>query len=285
MTDIRRFAWLVVACLAIAACTNSPAAGGPSPSNTPRPTASPSPTPTPEPTPTPTPTLPDDALLPNLVMEPLDEWQVEYRDGRRLLRMTTIFSNYGDGPFELRGSRSSTEAQEMLLDQVVYLESGGFRRVPTGANARYAGDDHDHWHAQQVVTLELSPVLDPASVRNGEKVHFCFFDNVPTNRDIDEFNTTGFYERRWCGTPNSFAVRMGLSLGWGDRYGWDFAFQWIDITGMAGGSYTLRATVDYADAFLETDDTDNCTISQISIPVAGEGQIVTVEADDQPCPT
>jgi len=74
-------------------------------------------------------------------------------------------------------------------------------------------------------------------------------------------------------------------VGWGDRYGWDFVNQSIDITDVAGGTYTLKATVDWADNFYETDDTDNCIMSQIQIPAAGEGQIITVEADSQPCPT
>jgi hypothetical protein len=219
-------------------------------------------------------------------MEPLTDWRVEYRDGHRLLRMTTIFSNYGDGPFELRGSRASADEPSMLMmEQIVYTASGGFRRVPTTVDARYAGDDHNHWHAQQVVTMELSPVLDPASVRNGNKIHFCFFDNTPTNRDLPASSNDSHYSFNWCGTPESIGVRMGLSVGWGDRYGWDFANQWIDISDLAGGTYTLKATVDWANDYYETDDTDNCIMSRIQIPAAGEGQIINVEADSQPCPT
>lgn len=249
------------------------------------PTASPTPEPTPEPSPTPEPLIPDDALLPNLVLQPLDEWQVEYRDGRRLLRVTTIFSNIGDGPFELRGSRASADEPVMLMDQIVYTASGGFRRVPDVIDARYAGDGHDHWHAQQVVTMELSPVLDPGSVRNGNKIHFCFFDNVQTGAELAELSSQGFYQIRWCGNPRSLSVRMGLSVGWGDRYGWDFAYQWVDITDMPGGTYTLEATVDWANVLYETDDSDNCTMSRIQIPGAGDGPIITVEVGGQPCPT
>ncbi|MGH2463579.1 MAG: lysyl oxidase family protein [Candidatus Limnocylindria bacterium] len=287
MTDkSRRLVGLALLCLAVAACMPSPL-GSARPSADPTPGVSPTPEPTPEPTPTPTPTpaIPDGALLPNLVMEPLTDWRVEFRDGHRLLRVTTIFSNYGDGPFELRGSRATSDQPSFLMDQVVYTASGGFRRVPTTVDVRYAGDDHNHWHAQQVVTLELSPVMDPSSVRNGNKIHFCFFDNTATNRDLPEFNSASYYSIKWCGQPSSFGVRMGLSIGWGDRYGWDFANQWIDITDVAGGTYVLEATVDWGNDFYETDDTDNCIMSRIQIPAAGEGRIITVEADSQPCPT
>jgi len=219
-------------------------------------------------------------------MEPLTEWHVEFRDGQRLLRVTTVFSNYGDGPFELRGSRASTDEPSMLMmDQVVYTASGGFRRVPTIVEARYAGDGHNHWHAQGMVTMELSPVLDPGSIRNGNKIHFCVFDNTRTNQELPASRSDRYYSFNWCGTPESFSVRYGLSVGWGDRYGWDFVNQSIDITDVAGGTYTLKATVDWADNFYETDDTDNCILSRIQIPAAGEGQIITVEADSQPCPS
>lgn len=279
----RRLVWLTLVCLALAACTPG-AAGAPGSSGTSTPTAVATPEPTPEPTPTPA--IPDGALLPNLVMEPLTDWRVEFRDGHRLLRVTTIFSNYGDGPFELRGSRASADEPSMLMmDQIVYTASGGFRRVSTTVDARYAGDGHDHWHAQQVVTMELSPVLGPGSVRTGNKIHFCFFDNTATNHELAGFENDAYYLISWCGEPESFGVRMGLSVGWGDRYGWDFANQWLDITDMAGGTYTLKATVDWANDFYETDDTDNCIMSRIQIPAAGEGQIVTVEADSQPCPS
>ena len=283
MTNSRRLVGLVLVCLVVAGCTPVPS-GAPGSSGTPAPTAIPTPEPTS--TATPIPAIPDGALLPNLVMEPLTDWRVEYRDGHRLLRVTTIFSNYGDGPFELRGSRASADEPSMLMmDQIVYTASGGFRRVPTTVDARYAGDGHNHWHAQQVVTMELSPVTDPSSVRTGNKIHFCFFDNTATNRELPEFEPGAYYLIGWCGKPESFGVRMGLSVGWGDRYGWDFANQWIDITDMAGGTYTLKATVDWANDFYETDDTDNCIMSRIQIPTAGEGRIITVEADSQPCPS
>jgi hypothetical protein len=276
----RRFVWLVIAGLAVATCTPAPAAPGATP------TAAPTAIPTPAATlqPTATPIVPGDALLPNLVMEPLGQWHVELSDGRRLLRVTTVFSNYGDGPFELRGSRSSADEPTMLMDQVVYTASGGERVVPTTVEARYAGDGHDHWHAQRAVTMELNRVLDPGTIRFGRKIHFCFFDNYPTNRDLSAFDPEEVYLRAFCALRSSLSVRMGLSVGWGDRYGWDFPYQQIDITNMPGATYELRATVDYDNDFLELNDGDNCTMSRFQLPAFGEGEIITVEAENQPCP-
>jgi hypothetical protein len=238
------------------------------------------------PSPASTSTAPADALLPNLVMEPLHEWHVEVNDqGRRLLRVTTIFSNYGVGPFELIGTRAGADQPFMSLTQIVYRPGGATVEVPTPVRAEYAGDGHEHWHTQRAVTMELASVLDPGTVRYGSKIDFCFFDNRRTNPSISDSPSDAFYRFAWCGEPDDLTVRMGLSLGWGDRYEWDFVYQWIDITGMPGGTYTLRATVDKPNDFLETDDTDNCTISRIQVPAAGEGEIIVVEDNEVPCST
>jgi hypothetical protein len=219
-------------------------------------------------------------------MEPLNEWRVEYdAQGRRLLRVSTIFSNYGVGPMELIGRRASASQPFMSMTQILYRPGGATVQIPTPVRAEYAGDGHNHWHSQRVVTMELSSVLDPTSVRYGSEIDFCFFDNVRTNAGVRGSPSAAFYKFAWCGAPSDLTVRMGLSLGWGDLYKWDFVNQWVDITGMAGGTYNLRATVDQPNDFVETNEHDNCTISRIQIPAAGEGQIIVVEDDRVPCST
>jgi hypothetical protein len=290
---------LALAGLLVAACSPNPAGSGGASATAPGSDAPPSLAASPGPPSQPVPSetdpataapsaaaVPSNALLPNLVMESLHEWHVEYDDqGNRLLRVTTIFSNYGVGPFELIGSRAGTDQPFMDLTQIVYLPGGATVEVPTPVHAEYAGDGHNHWHTQRAVTMELSSVLDPGTVRSGSKIDFCFFDNRRTNPSISGSPSGAYYRFAWCGEPGDLSVRMGLSLGWGDRYEWDFVYQWIDITGMPGGTYTLQATVDKPDDFIETDDTDNCTISRIQIPAAGEGQIIVVEDNEVPCTT
>lgn len=280
--------------LLVTACSTSPSGGPASPdnSNSVAPSAASAEpsvaasvaSPTLEASPSPGSLVPVGALLPNLVMEPLADWDIEYEGDRRLLHVTTIFSNYGVGAFELRGGRAPG-GTVMNLDQVIYTEGGEFERVPTRVDALYAGDGHNHWHAQQVVTMELANVLDPAHITNGNKIHFCFFDNSKTNTSLPGFSSTPYYSNKWCGTPDSSTVRMGLSIGYGDRYGWDFVGQYVDITNLPGGTYTLQATVDWSNKFYETDDADNCTMARIQIPAAGSGRIVVVEAGELDCPT
>ncbi len=67
----------------------------------------------------------------------------------------------------------------------------------------------------------------------------------------------------------SLTIRAGLSVGWADNYPWIFAFQWIDITGLPGGIYRARVTVDIQDYYDEKIETDNCVWAKIRIPAPG----------------
>jgi hypothetical protein len=51
--------------------------------------------------------------------------------------------------------------------------------------------------------------------------------------------------RRYSGTrARRFDCRFqGITAGWGDRYGADLDGQWVDVTGVAPGAYTLIITV------------------------------------------
>jgi hypothetical protein len=55
------------------------------------------------------------------------------------------------------------------------------------------------------------------------------------------------------------SVTMGLSVGWGDKYGWSLPDQYIDTTGLPNGNYRLWATADQADFFQESNNANNST--------------------------
>ena len=201
----------------------------------------------------------------------LHDWHIQNVNGRRLLRFTTIFVNAGPGRFELRGGRSSQSDKTMEMDQMIYRADGSRVRRGTQAVAMYAGDGHDHWHVQGVVTYEAWALSGPQDARRGAKTGFCFFDTTPWDLSLPHARQTGFYKQEWCGTQASLTNRVGVSVGWGDRYPWDFVFQWIDITGLPGGTYRVRATVDIHDFYRETDEFDNCVWSEVRIPAPGSG--------------
>jgi hypothetical protein len=106
------------------------------------------------------------------------------------------------------------------------------------------------------------------------KVGFCFFDTNLIDGDLPRSPSRAVYSESMCGRKGSLKTRNGISVGWGDKYAWNFAYQWIDITGLPGGTYTLRSAVDLYGSFLERSDTNNCAWSRIRF--GSSGRTVTV---------
>ena len=86
---------------------------------------------------------------------------------------------------------------------------------------------HQHYHFLGFASYELRDAAD-RQVGFGHKQSFCMTDS-----------------RRYSGTrPRRFDCRFqGITAGWGDRYGFDLDGQWVDVTGLPSGTYTLVVTV------------------------------------------
>jgi len=218
--------------------------------------------------------------LPDLRMAYLDEFRIQFTSsGRRLLRFTVMMTNYGAGPMELRGSRSNT-SQPMTVSQVIYNTSGGSRLVLTDAHMQYAGDGHNHWHTMEMTRYDL---WGGAATLHDEKIGLCFLDSDPADLSLPGAPSSPYYRASWCGTSSSIlSNRMGTSVGWGDKYGWSLAWQWIDITGIPGGTYTVRAMADPEGFALESNETNQCAYARISF--AGGGTGLTVLGRGITCP-
>ena len=80
--------------------------------------------------------------------------------------------------------------------------------------------------------------------RVSDKVGFCLYDSFDTTGPSIYFPEPdwGSGQPTWCAfdEPNADLVRMGLSPGASDRYRSQRHWQWVDITGLAAGSCTLR---------------------------------------------
>lgn len=190
--------------------------------------------------------------------------------GTRRLRFTSTIVNVGDGPFETRGSRSSTSVSTMKISQRIYTTSGGTRSIATTAIARYAGDGHDHWHVQDVARYDLFAVTpDGPSLGRDAKVGFCFFDSAAYDLSLPGAPSSRQYFESGCGNRSTLTTKNGISVGWLDRYPWEFAYQWIDITGLPVGDYYLKYRVDPNDSFLEARRRNNCTWALIRIRATG----------------
>lgn len=195
--------------------------------------------------------------------------------GRKLLRFTTTILNYGDGPIEVRGHRPHINTP-FDVDQIVYRSDGTTRRIPTNAQLTYAGDGHDHYHVRRMANYHLWSTN--GTVRD-VKIGFCFFDTDPRYLSLPRAPQSARYRESGCGSRRSTSTRTGISVGWGDKYPWNFAYQWIDITGLPSGSYTLRFAVDLFGLFTESRESNNCFYVRLSI----SGNSARVLGGDDAC--
>jgi hypothetical protein len=178
--------------------------------------------------------------------------------GQRQLRFDAIIVNVGVGPFEAGGSRPDTNT-EMTVTQRIFDDAGGYRNVATTAKMYYSGDGHDHWHVRDLESYELIRLDNGSKVGTGAKEGFCFFDNY-------RYGSSNPVSYTNCGNdPEALQARMGLSRGWGDRYGAGTVGQYIDITDLTSGRYKLRATADAPNWFLESNNRNNFTWLNIQI--------------------
>jgi uncharacterized repeat protein (TIGR01451 family) len=222
--------------------------------------------------------------LPDLQIAPLRDIYVQNTsDGRRLLRFTTIIVNRGAGPFEVRGSRLSTSQTEMSVTHRIYQTEGGYRTIATPAKMFYAGDGHNHWHVRDLQTYVLIRIDNGGIAGTGAKRGFCFYDNYRDNLSLPGAPQSPVYTT--CGTSSSLlAVTTGLSIGWGDVYPHDIAYQYIDITGITSGRYLLKATADPSDWFLESNQSNNTTSTELELTGSSASADLSASIADSPDP-
>jgi len=212
------------------------------------------------------------AALPDLGMAPLRDFRIDTSSGSRLLRFSAEIVNVGSGPFEVRGRRPDTTVAAMTVRQRIHNVDGSKSWRRTAASMFYAGDGHDHWHVKDLERYTIHPVASDNELGRGAKTGFCFSDNAAYRTTLAGVPHSPVYQS--CGLPSSTIVTMGLSIGWGDVYGWNLAWQWIDIGGLPAGDYVVRARADPQALFAESDVANNMTWTKIHIGTANDVTVV-----------
>lgn len=184
--------------------------------------------------------------LPDLRMAKPRDVRLVREQGRRLLRFTTTIVNEGRGPMDVvgkRACRSIARCPTMRVRQRLRRTDGTWQVRDTDATMRYeVGDGHRHWHLVDFEEYRLYRLgVTSTKPRVGRKFGFCFFD-VARIRPFGAARRQ--YHERACGTPSSLRVHVGLSGGWSDEYPWNFAGQYVDVTGLPRGEHLLCVTAD-----------------------------------------
>jgi len=223
--------------------------------------------------------------LPDLRMAPLFNLYVSTTpNGKKRLRYGTLVQNVGDGAFEVRG-RNRVGDEMTRIRQLIYRSDGSTRTVlKPNAEMYYAGDGHDHWHVEEVVISKLTPMPGTGGTRRqGKKLNFCLVDSSKMNSDVPP-NQAPSPHYFGCGNEFSQSVTMGISVGWGDIYGPELAYQAVDVNGLPAGNYKLCAQVNKQGTWKEKADnsSNNYYWMELSLNAAANSVSVTNEGST-PC--
>jgi len=211
---------------------------------------------------------PADSLLPDLGMAPLTDFSVQKRPrGARWLRFTAIIVNVGAGPFQAYGH--SNVAGELSVDQQFRTTTAGtIASHQTDARMYWSGDGHNHWHVRHLEEY----VLEGANTGKlyGEKHGFCFWDNYDYKvLALGGPSSPVYTGSNSCQTRSDGTVLMGLSIGWGDEYPARIVDQYINISSLPAGEYTVTATADWQNWFAESNEANNSTTARIRLSKKG----------------
>ena len=148
---------------------------------------------------------------------------------RRLLRFSTGATNIGAG--------------DLLL---------GSPTDPAHAHFFVYAPCHGHYHFSGFANYRLLHA-DGSVALDGHKQAFCIEDNV------DKLGTEP------NPSPPTNCDSPGLHRGWSDVYTNHTEANWIDITGLAAGTYTLVVTLNDQHVIVESDYTNNAAEVQVTI--------------------
>jgi hypothetical protein len=226
-------------------------------------------------------------LLPDLQMAPLFNLYVSTTPGgSKRLRFGTLVNNVGDGAIEVRGKRRVGNEMTRVVQYVYRGDGTGHAILKPNATLHYSGDGHDHFHIERFIRTTLKPMPgNPASIkeRRGRKLGFCLVDTLKLYTNVPP-NATANPAYFGCGNSTSQHVRMGISVGWGDVYTPELAFQAIDVTNLPAGAYKICATVNPAGLWTEkgSNSANNSYWLELNLDAANN-QVSTTGSGDTPC--
>lgn len=203
-------------------------------------------------------------LLPDLQLDPLEDFRVQIIDGRRVLRFTAGVANRGDGPLELAATRSSTSAPDLAVVQHVYQPNGKYESVQSAAVLRFSVENRHRWNLADAAEYTMTVVGDETP-RVKRTVELCFTDE---SRLAGTAEAMGYA----CldGRPDGRSATEGLSVGWSNVYRSYERTQWVDLTGLSlPGQYCVAARADPRQLLLEKNKDNNSATALVDVQSNG----------------
>lgn len=155
--------------------------------------------------------------------------------GIDLLRFSVLTRNIGTADLAL----GNPSCPDCFLNPGAECGNPEFHCSPAGG--------HNHGHYSNYARYDLLDSNNQVVAVSG-KFGFCLTDTSCLPGSSPHYN---------CGN-------QGLTAGCGDLYSYLLGCQYIDITSLPGGNYTLRVTVDPLNKFTELNETNN----EVRLPIS-----------------
>lgn len=202
------------------------------------------------------PALGQNALLPDLFMEPSrltnNTIDTNALPGRVLFRFDSSIPNIGAGEFQLEANGMDAGNGRQFVDQRIFRDDMTSFTVDAGDfvyNPPTTSMESTTWVSYRIRSILPNDGVGPILAEGGKPaVHIT----SSTSYDLSLPNAPGPSERIIA----SGGVH-GISVGWTDIYSRFLPMQWIDITGLQSGEYWLEVVVDPGNNVMEEDDTNN----------------------------
>ena len=196
--------------------------------------------------------------------------------GRVLLRAASSLNNRGSGPLEIRAHRGGSHG--MVVYQAIYDRGGRRHLYRTAAKLVFKyvpGERYEHesvgnfsyWKFQHAAAFQLWS-LDAQRravqlLRVGPKVDYCLRDLI---RSAPSASSPRVPVYPACNQdPNAQSDVLGTSVGWSDRYPYEYPEQWIDVTGLRG-SFAFVQIADPDNLLMESNKNDNVSETYVALP-------------------
>jgi Lysyl oxidase len=178
--------------------------------------------------------------------------------GRALLRIATISANVGTGPVVVLGVDQRDGVYSAVV-QRIFDSSGGY--LDTASGTFEMSQSHRHVHLEAFEEIRL--VGENGQVASAKKVSFCLTDVLPTSPDVRDAPVSIDLKLFDCGVS-----QQGINVAMADYYGPALADQFVDVTGLAPGVYTVEIVVDPDGVIVESDEMNNRVRFNISLSEA-----------------